>query len=90
MNLSPTELDALLKTLTPQQKLEFIEELEEQEKRLRLKQAQNSLTAFAHKVYPGFKEGPHHRKLAKIFADVASGKSAFKKGEILFGKRVGE
>lgn len=74
MNLSPTELDALLKTLTPQQKLEFIEELEEQEKRLRLKQAQNSLTAFAHKVYPGFKEGPHHRKLAKIFADVASGK----------------
>ncbi len=74
MNLSQTELDALLKTLTPQQKLEFIEELEEQEKRLRLKQAQNSLTAFAHKVYPGFKEGPHHRKLAKIFADVASGK----------------
>jgi len=24
-------------------------------------------------VYPGFKEGPHHRKLAKIFADVAAG-----------------
>jgi predicted phage terminase large subunit-like protein len=73
MNLSQAELDALLKTLTPQQKLEFIEELEEQEKRLRLKQAQNSLTLFAHRVYPGFKEGPHHRKLAKIFAAVAAG-----------------
>jgi predicted phage terminase large subunit-like protein len=73
MNLSQAELAALLKTLTPRQKLEFLEELDEQERRLKLKHAQTSLTSFAHRVYPGFKEGPHHRKLAKIFADVAAG-----------------
>lgn len=74
MNLSQPEIDALLATMTPLQKIEFLEELEEQDRRLKLKQAQGSLTTFAHAVYPGFKEGPHHRKLAKIFADVVSGK----------------
>lgn len=74
MNLSQPEIDALLATMTPLQKIEFLEELEEQDRRLKLKQAQGSLTSFAHAVYPGFKEGPHHRKLAKIFADVVSGK----------------
>jgi hypothetical protein len=29
---------------------------------------------FAKHVYPGFKVGPHHRKLAKIFQDVIDGK----------------
>jgi predicted phage terminase large subunit-like protein len=74
MNLNPLEIDALLATMTPIQKLEFLEELEEQERRTKLKMAQNSVTEFAKAVYPGFKEGPHHRKLAKIFADVAEGK----------------
>lgn len=74
MTLNPLEINALLATLSPTQKLEFLEELEEQERRLKLKQAQGSLTTFAHAIYPGFKEGPHHRKLAKIFADVVSGK----------------
>jgi predicted phage terminase large subunit-like protein len=74
MTLSQPEINALLATMTATQKLEFLEELEEQERRLKLKQAQGSLTSFAHAVYPGFKEGPHHRKLAKIFADVVSGK----------------
>jgi len=73
MQLSNTELDALLKTLTPTQKLEFLEELGEQERRLTLKQAQTSMTSFAKYIYPGFKEGAHHRKLAKIFKEVAAG-----------------
>ncbi len=29
---------------------------------------------FIHHVYPGYKVGPHHRKLAKIFEDIAEGK----------------
>ena len=74
MNLNPLEINALLATLTPTQKLEFLEELEEQERRAKLRQAQGSLIRFAHTVYPGFKEGAHHRKLASIFKDVAEGK----------------
>lgn len=74
MNLSQLEVDALLATMTPTQKLEFLEELEEQQRRAELKKAQGSMTAFAKAVYPGFKEGPHHRKLGKIFADIAEGK----------------
>ena len=73
MNLSSVEINALLKTLTPTQKIEFLEELEEQHRRAGLKRAQGSMTSFAHAVYPGFKEGPHHRKLAKIFQAIANG-----------------
>jgi len=73
VNLSSVEINALLKTLTPTQKIEFLEELEEQHRRAGLKRAQGSMTSFAHAVYPGFKEGPHHRKLAKIFQAIANG-----------------
>ena len=72
--LSDAEIAVLLKSLTPQQKLEFLEDLDEQTRRVSLKRSQTSLTAFAHHVYPGFKEGPHHRKLAQIFKDVIDGK----------------
>jgi predicted phage terminase large subunit-like protein len=74
MDLSNVEIEALLKTLTPRQKLEFLEELEEQTRRVELKKAQGNLIDFSKAVYPGFKEGPHHRKLAKIFDEVAAGK----------------
>lgn len=74
MTLNPLEINALLATMTPMQKLEFLEELEEQDRRAKLKLAQNSMTSFANAVYPGFKEGPHHRKLGKIFQDIAEGK----------------
>jgi len=74
MNLNPLEINSLLASMTAIQKLEFLEELEEQERRTKLKMAQNSVIEFAKAVYPGFKEGPHHRKIAKIFADVAEGK----------------
>ena len=73
MDLSQLEIDALLATLTPTQKLEFLEELEEQHRRAELKKAQSSMTTFARAVYPGFKEGPHHRKLGKIFQAIANG-----------------
>ena len=73
MLLNQVEINAVLATMTPMQKLEFLSELEEQERRIGLKKAQTSVTDFARMVYPGFKEGPHHRKLAKIFKDVADG-----------------
>jgi hypothetical protein len=33
-----------------------------------------NLLEFADHVYPGYKVGPHHRRLAKIFEDIANGK----------------
>ena len=72
--LNDTEIQVLLSSLTPQQKVEFLENLEEQTRRLSIKKAQSSITAFARHVYPGFKEGAHHRKLASIFKDVIEGK----------------
>lgn len=72
--LSDAEIQVLLSSMTPQQKLEFLEDLEEQTRRISLKKAQGSMTAFARHIYPGFKEGPHHRKLAAIFKDVIEGK----------------
>lgn len=72
--LSDSEIAALLKAMTPTEKLEFLEELEEQERRVKLKKAQTSMISFAHEIYPGFKEGAHHRKLAQIFKDVAEGR----------------
>lgn len=72
--LSDAEIQVLLSSMTPQQKLEFLEDLEEQTRRISLKKAQGSMTAFARHIYPGFKEGPHHRKLADIFKDVIEGK----------------
>lgn len=69
-----SDIDTLLAGMSPQEKLDFLEALEEKEKRVATTNAQQSLISFAREVYPGFKEGPHHRKLAKIFDDVLSGK----------------
>ena len=63
-----------LKDMTRDEKTAYLELLEEQEKRYILKNAAHDPIAFARRVYPGFKVGPHHRKLAKIFEDVISGK----------------
>jgi predicted phage terminase large subunit-like protein len=77
MNLSKQEIDALnrvLPTLSPQEKAELLSNLEERTQRASKKAAQDGMLGFATHVYPGFKIGPHHRKLAKIFEDVISGK----------------
>ena len=63
-----------LKDMTTAEKLAFLTDLEKKEERQALKKAQTSMIEFAKRVYPGFKVGPHHRKLAKIFQDVVDGK----------------
>ena len=76
-SLSKTELLALQKALpgmSLREKMELLEDLEIREKRARLQAAQNNMLGFATSVYPGFKIGPHHRKLAKIFTDVIEGR----------------
>lgn len=63
-----------LKDMSKPEKLAFLADLEKKESRHGLKKAQTDPIEFAKRVYPGFKVGPHHRKLAKIFQDVVDGK----------------
>jgi predicted phage terminase large subunit-like protein len=66
-------IQAALPTLSVKEKMELCDLLEEREHRHKLSMARTSVLSFAHAVYPGFKEGPHHRQLAKIFDAVISG-----------------
>lgn len=75
--LTKRELEALeraLPTMSVKEKMELLDDLELRERRARLAAAQDNMLGFASAVYPGFKIGPHHRKLAKIFTDVIEGR----------------
>lgn len=77
LNLTPKEAKALqlaLPTMTVAEKIELMDMLEERERRSSIYNARGSMLDFAKHVYPGFKVGPQHRKLAKIFQDVVDGK----------------
>jgi predicted phage terminase large subunit-like protein len=77
LNLKAEEVAAIraaLPTMTKVAKLELIETLDERERRRSLQNSRLNMIDFARRVYPGFKVGPHHRKLAKIFQDVIDGK----------------
>ena len=76
-SLNKQELAALMQalpTMTLQEKMELFEDLEVRERRVSLAAAQHNMLGFATAVYPGFKIGAHHRKLAKIFTDVIEGR----------------
>ena len=76
-SLTKLELEALQKALpymSAAEKTELLNDLEEREKRASLAAAQDNMLGFAKAVYPGFKIGPHHKKLAKIFTDVIEGR----------------
>ena len=69
LNLTPAEakaLQAALPKMSVQEKIELMEMLEERERRKSLYGARENMLDFARHVYPGFKVGPQHRKLAKI------------------------
>ena len=75
--LSPEEIRALqqvLPTLSAQEKAELLRDLEERAARASKEIGKDSMLGFATHVYPGFKIGPHHRKLSRIFEDVIAGK----------------
>jgi predicted phage terminase large subunit-like protein len=75
--LSPEEAMAAQRALphmTKIEKLAFLANLEKKEDRFQLKKAKSDPIEFAKAIYPGFKVGPHHKKLAKIFQDVVDGK----------------
>ena len=75
--LTKLELEALAKALphmSVEEKIELLDDLEVREQRARLSAANHNMLGFAQAVYPGFKIGPHHKKLAKIFTDVIEGR----------------
>jgi predicted phage terminase large subunit-like protein len=63
-----------LHLLTKEEKLEALNEIERYEAQKIKEVGQTDLLAFADHVYPGYKVGPHHKRLAKIFEDIAAGK----------------
>lgn len=62
-----------LPLMSKKEKKELLDMLDAREQQAKLASARSSVLAFAHNIYPGFKEGPHHRRLAKIFDAVVSG-----------------
>jgi predicted phage terminase large subunit-like protein len=74
--LTPEQASALFKNLgklTAAEKLEALELLDKAQEHQQRNLARTDMIEFAKSVYPGFKIGPHHRKLAKIFSDVIAG-----------------
>jgi predicted phage terminase large subunit-like protein len=74
--LTPEQAQALFKNLgklTAAEKLEALELLDKAQAHKQKNLARTDMIEFAKAVYPGFKIGPHHRKLAKIFTEVIAG-----------------
>jgi predicted phage terminase large subunit-like protein len=74
--LTPEQAAALFKNLgklTAAEKLEALDLLDKAQEHKTKNLARSDMIEFAKSVYPGFKVGPHHRKLAKIFTEVIAG-----------------
>lgn len=75
--LTPEQAAALhanLSRMSVQEKMEALDLLERAAEHQRKNSARTDMIEFARSVYPGFKVGPHHKKLAQIFSDVIAGK----------------
>ncbi len=75
--LTPERLKFLkthISLLSHNEKLEALDEISRYEAEQIKKIGQTNLLSFADHVYPGYKVGPHHRRLANIFEDIAAGK----------------
>ena len=68
------KLKSLVPLMSPDEKREFLADLEVWERNQIQNLGQEDILSFAEHVYPGYKIGPHHRRLAKIFEDIANGK----------------
>ena len=76
LKLTPQKIAALKKLLphaSQDEKREILRDLEFWESQQAQSLGQKKLLAFADHVYPGYKVGPHHKRLAKIFEDIANG-----------------
>ena len=75
--LTPNDLQRLksaLPTMPDKQKRRTLELLKTYQTEITKQQGRDSFLDFIQHVYPGYKVGPHHRKLAHIFEQIAEGK----------------
>jgi predicted phage terminase large subunit-like protein len=75
-SLSPEEIERLLLALPSLPKDEqeaLLADLERLESQRALQHCRDDFLAFCHKVYPGFKEGPHHRFLKPLLHNICHG-----------------
>ena len=77
IKLTPEDLFKLrqaLPTMPDKQKRRTAELLKQYQNQLAQELSKDSFLDFVKHVYPGYKVGPHHLKLAQIFEDIAAGK----------------
>jgi len=75
--LSPSDIQKLrsaLPTMPDKEKRATLELLRQYQSQLSQTKGQESFLDFIKFVYPGYMVGPHHRKLARIFEEIAAGK----------------
>ena len=77
MKITPEQLKAIkdaLPTMPLEQKLHTLELLKTYDSESVQQVGKDDFLTFIDHVYPGYKVGPHHKRLAKIFEDIANGK----------------
>jgi len=77
MKVTPEDLKKIrdsLNTMQGEEKRRTLELLKTYDSRSVESVGKTDFLTFIDHVYPGYKVGPHHRRLAKIFEDIAAGK----------------
>ena len=77
LQLTPENLEKLktaLPTMPEKEKRRVAELLKQYQTQITQKLGKDSFLDFIQHVYPGYKVGPHHHRLAKIFEDIEAGK----------------
>ena len=75
-SLSPAEIEALIAALPgmpPAEQTALLADLDALEERKGIEDARDDFLVFCKRVYPGFKEGPHHRFMRPILHEVLAG-----------------
>lgn len=78
-DLTPEQITALLSqlhTLSPAEQIALLADIEVLGERKALAKCKTDFLAFCHRVYPGFKEGPHHRNMKPLLHKVQTGEEA--------------
>lgn len=73
-HLTPAQVQMLIERIPElplAEKLHLLEELEAYDVKNARRRAREDFLVFCHRIYPGFKEGPHHRHLRPLLHDMA-------------------
>lgn len=77
MKITPEQIQTLknlLPTMSAEDKIRTLELLKTYDSESVQQVGKEDFLTFIDHVYPGYKVGPHHKRLAKIFEDIANGK----------------